>query len=481
MWNSKEVINVKYDMLLRNGYLVDFSSNFEGKADVGIKDGVICDIGEELNIDLAQQAFDLQGAMVMPGIIDTHVHVSAWLGGGNGHKMLAKAGVTSALDMSGPGESVLDLAKTCGVGINLATIEYVRPHHTVADDDPNEAEICSLLDKVLAHGSLGVKLLGGHYPLTPEASERCIGLAAQKNSYVAFHAGTAKNGSNIDGLLEAISLAGSNPLHLAHINAYCRGLVKPYMEETEMAIKALTENPNIISESYLSPLNGTSAEIVDGEPGSLVTRRCLQTGGFAASERGMEEAILAGWAQINYPYAGETILITGEAGRDYWRSRGTDVSVSFAVNPVEPRVRLASAKRPNGKFVVDCISTDGGGIPRNVIIPMGLALVELGALSKKEFVQKASYNPSRMLGLINKGSIAVGKDADITVVDTEKREALMTIVNGRLIMHKGYVCGTGGKIITTAAGEGYVRQKGLEPLIIDLDKSTFKHHAALND
>lgn len=130
---------------------------------------------------------------------------------------------------------------------------------------------------------------------------------------------------------------------------------------------------------------------------------------------------------------------------------------------------------------MDCISTDGGGIPRNVIIPMGLALVELGALSIKELVQKTSYNPSRMLGLINKGSIAVGKDADITVVDTEKREALMTIVNGRLIMHKGYVCGTGGKIITTAAGEDYVRQKGLAPLMIDLDESSFKHHAALND
>ena len=73
---------MKYDILLRNGYLVDFSSNFEGKADIGIKDGFICEIAEELNADLAREAFDLHGAMVMPGIIDTHVHASAWLGGG---------------------------------------------------------------------------------------------------------------------------------------------------------------------------------------------------------------------------------------------------------------------------------------------------------------------------------------------------------------------------------------------------------------
>lgn len=470
---------MKYDILLRNGYLVDFSSNFEGKADIGIKDGFICEIAEELNADLAREAFDLHGAMVMPGIIDTHVHASAWLGGGAGHKMLARAGVTSALDMSGPGESVFSLAKTYGVGVNLATIEYVRPHHTVENENPGEAEIGVLIDKVMEHGSLGIKLLGGHYPLTPEATERCISIAAKKKSYVAFHAGTSNTGSNINGLLEAISLAGNNPLHLAHINAYCRGTINPYMEETEMAVKALTTHSNIISEAYLSPLNGTSAEIIDGVPGSLVTCRCLQTGGFAATEKGLEEAILAGWAQINYPYAGETILVTGEEARDYWRQRGTDVSVSFAVNPAEPRVRLASAKRQNGKFVVDCISTDGGGIPRNVIIPMGLALVSLGAISLKEFVQKTSYNPAQMLGLLNKGTVSAGKDADITVIDREKREALMTIVNGRLIMHKGYVCGAGGRIITTAAGEDYVRSIGLEPLVINMSDSAFANHQAL--
>lgn len=470
---------MKYDMLLQNGYLVDYLADFEAKTDIGISDGVICEIGEGLNVDSAREAFDLQGAMVMPGIVDTHVHASSWLGGGAGHKMLAKAGVTNALDMSGPGESVLSLAKNYGVGVNLATIEYVRPHHTVESANPGEAEISCLIDKVMNRGSLGIKLLGGHYPLTTEATTLCIEVAAKKQAYTAFHAGSVEHGSNIEGFLEAISLAGNNPLHLAHINAYCRGIIKPYVEETEIAISALTAHPNIISEAYLSPMNGTSAEIVDGAPGSLVTCRCLQTGGFEPTEAGMEEAILTGWAQINYPYGGETILITGEEARDYWRQRGTDVSVSFAVNPTEPRVRLALAKRPSGKFVVDCISTDGGGIPRNVIIPMGLALVDLGGLSLKDFVQKASYNPAQMLGLINKGSLTVGKDADITVVDRAKREALMTIVGGKVIMHHGYVCGKGGKIITTEAGASYVREQGLEPLVVDLSKSAFACHAAL--
>ncbi|MCQ5198448.1 hypothetical protein NE554_12115, partial [Phascolarctobacterium faecium] len=94
-------------------------------------------------------------------------------------------------------------------------------------------------------------------------------------------------------------------------------------------------------ESYLSPLNGTSAEIIDGLPGSMVTRRCLKTGGYTEDEAGMEAALLSGWAQVNYPEGQGMTLLTGEVARDYWRGQQTLVSVSFAVNPVGPRVRLA--------------------------------------------------------------------------------------------------------------------------------------------
>ena len=58
------------------------------------------------------------------------------------------------------------------------------------------------------------------------------------------------------------------------------------------------------------------------------------------------------------------ILAIGEEAVEIpWRSRDTDCTVSFAVNYAEPRIRLATAKRDDGKFVVDCISIDGGGIP----------------------------------------------------------------------------------------------------------------------
>jgi hypothetical protein len=209
---------------------------------------------------------------------------------------------------------------------------------------------------------------------------------------VAFHVGTTSHGSNIDGFLQAADLAAGNAVHIAHINSYCRGAVRPYMVETEEAIAALIAHPNLRTENYLSPLNGTSAKCANGAPESRVTQQCLKIGGFPTTEAGFEAAILAGWAEINVEAGGEVALGTGKAAVEYWRQRGTDTTVSFRVNPPEPRLRLATAKRPSGEFVVDCISTDGGGIPRNVIVEMGLAL-STSRLTPSELCARPARTP----------------------------------------------------------------------------------------
>ena len=406
--------------------MIDPVTKLNGVMDMCIKEGKIIEITPEINATLAEENFDISGYYVVPGLVDLHVHASSWLGGKYAHKMMALAGVTSALDMSGPIDSVLDIIKDYGVGLNIACINYVRPGHTVRDNDPDNSEIENLLNDCLQKGCIGLKILGGHYPLTSEATRRIIEVVNSNKAYVAFHAGTlnAKIGSNIEGFLEAVELAKGNSIHLAHINSYVRGLVRPYMEETEEAIKKLKENPNIRSESYLSPMNGTSAKCSKGEPESLGTRTSLSMGGFAPTEKGFEEAIMSGWAHINVEVGGKVILATGKEAVNYWREKNTDTTVSFPVNPIEPRYRLTTAKRDNGQFVVDCISTDGGGIPRNVTVEMGLAMVKLQALTMEDFVLKTSTNPARILGLNNKGHFRIGADADITVLDLAQQRPL---------------------------------------------------------
>ena len=273
--------------------------------------------------------------------------------------------------------------------------------------------------------------------------------------------------SNLEGFHEAIDIIADRPVHLAHINSYCRGRVKDYLAETEEAIAALKAHPRICSEAYLSPFNGTSAQCANGLPESQVTVMCLEAGGFEATEAGLEKAILAGWAQINLEKGGRVVLEVGPSAVKDWREKDTDTTVSFAVNPEIPRLRLATAKREDNEYVVDCISTDGGGIPRNVIVPMGLALVRLGALSLEGFVLKTSRNPAAILGLAGKGHLAPGADGDVTVLDVESLKPMMAVSHGQVIMHEGHVCGKGGRIITTAKGEEAVLAKGLEALVVD--------------
>jgi len=53
-------------------------------------------------------------------------------------------------------------------------------------------------------------------------------------------------------------------------------------------------------------------------------------------------------------------------------------------------------------------------------LSLSLALVRDGVLTMPELVNKMALSPSRILG-INKGSLAEGADADVTIVDTKKK------------------------------------------------------------
>ena len=444
-----------YDLILRGGHVVDPLNGIDGVHDIGLEGGRVAAVAPSLEGRAAREE-DLSGLTVVPGIIDMHVHLSPWLGGRAGHRMLALAGVTTALDMAGPIEGVVEIARAHGAGLNIACINYVRPGHTVESVDPSDAEIRDLLHRSLAAGAIGLKLLGGHFPMTPEAAARTIAVCAAEGAYVAFHAGTLASGSHIDGMHEACALAAGHPLHLAHINSYTRGLVRPAMQEGEEALAALQAHPSITSESYLSPINATSAMCSNGAPESRQTRTCLQMGGFAPTEAGLAEAIAAGWALLNVERDGLVVLDSGPAAVDRWRAEGMQLGVSFVVNPAEPRLRLATARDASGRFVVDALATDGGGIPRNVIVEMGLALVRLEAWTMADFVQKSCVAPARALGLTAKGHLGAGADGDITVLDTAWGTPRMAFVAGKPILRDGVVTGHGSRFITTPAGRDAV-------------------------
>jgi len=69
------------------------------------------------------------------------------------------------------------------------------------------------------------------------------------------------------------------------------------------------------------------------------------------------------------------------------------------------------------------------------LVPVMLDHVNAGRLTLQRFVDLTSAGPSRVYGIANKGRIAAGYDADITVVDLKRRE---TITNAKVGSRAGW-------------------------------------------
>jgi dihydroorotase len=101
----------KIDLLIKSGYLVDAANQREGRFDIGLAAGKVFRIEPEINPDHAKEVFNAGGKLVLPGLVDTHVHLTP-LTRAVGFQMLARAGVTCALDCGGFGEDTWHPVRT---------------------------------------------------------------------------------------------------------------------------------------------------------------------------------------------------------------------------------------------------------------------------------------------------------------------------------------------------------------------------------
>ncbi|MDY2868389.1 MAG: amidohydrolase family protein [Mesosutterella sp.] len=459
-----------FDLLLKGARVVDPVNNVDRVADVAVEGGKIAAVGAGLAGE-ARETVDLTGLVLTPGVIDPHLHLGAEFGSPYGQRMTALSGVTTCLDMAGPVRSIIEDTRSYGCGINVAMLEGFSPMRQFGTEAPTSEQMGKWIDESLDAGAIGVKIMGGHWPVALETELELVRLAPQHHSYVAWHAGSSTAGSNIKGVREVVNGIGDLPLHLAHINAYCRGRVNPVVDEAEEALKLLREHPNIWCESYISPLNGTilACDEKDGHCTDHVTCNCLRTYGFSEDMKGIEGAILAGKLFVIRDNGTVSELLEGQTALEHWKSKGTKTAGSFPVNPAASRFLIATAKREDGSFVVDSLCTDGGCIPRNVIIPMGLSLVRFGALTLSEFVVKASVNAARHLRLVNKGHLSEGADADITVFDFDRQQAVYTWVAGRRVLDHGKLLQKGANFITSERGRAAVEKAGFTSTVVSFD------------
>jgi len=202
-------------LLIRNARL--YNPEFSGKMDILIGGSTILEISEKIQLPPGFDAedFDADGLIVVPGLIDNHVHI-AGAGGEGGPATrtpelnlsdMYKAGVTTVVGCLGTDgftrsvESVLMKAKSIkhnGASAWIWTGAYQVPSPTITGDIGRDL---ALIEEVIGVGELAVS---DHRSSCPSADEliriaahaRVGGMLGKKAGIVNIHMGDALNPFN---------------------------------------------------------------------------------------------------------------------------------------------------------------------------------------------------------------------------------------------------------------------------------------------
>ena len=110
----------KYDMLLKNGHVIDPSNNINELMDVAIKGNRIAQVAKDIPSSQTSKVVNVKGLYVTPGLIDIHVHLYGYAGWLFPDFHSFSNGVTTVVDAGGPGwksfeefkKTIIDTSKT---------------------------------------------------------------------------------------------------------------------------------------------------------------------------------------------------------------------------------------------------------------------------------------------------------------------------------------------------------------------------------
>ena len=387
---------MNFDLVIRGGTLVNHAG--EGLADIGVRDGRIAAIGD-LKTASAGEVFDAAGLHVLPGVIDTQVHFRE---PGNTHKedletgtrAAALGGVTAVFEMpnTNPTTSTAEaLADKLARARNRAHVDHAFYVGATFDNFDQLAELERL------RGCCGIKTFMG-----------------------------ASTGS--------LLVPDDEGLDRVVANIKRRGAFHCEDEARLRERKALAREGDWTSHP----------EVRDDQAGLLAVQRLVK----AARKYGKRVHVLHISSRIEMEFLAtakdvatvETLpqFLTLEGPEAYQRLKG------FA--QMNPPIRYAADRAAVWSLgitqgVVDVIGTDHAphtreekaqsypkspsGMPGvQTLVPVMLTHVAEGRLSLARFVDLTSHGANRIFDIANKGRIALGYDADFTIVDLKAERTI---------------------------------------------------------
>ncbi|MBC7771726.1 MAG: amidohydrolase/deacetylase family metallohydrolase [Pyrinomonadaceae bacterium] len=139
----------QYDLILKNGHVIDPANQRDGVMDVAISGGTIARVALSIPAAEARKVVDATGLYVTPGLIDLHTHVYGYNGAIFPDDSALLAGTTTVVDAGGAGwrtfdemlERIIKPSRTRVLSfLNIVGHGMIGPKHEddVGDMDPEK-------------------------------------------------------------------------------------------------------------------------------------------------------------------------------------------------------------------------------------------------------------------------------------------------------------------------------------------------------
>ena len=382
-------------MIIKNGLLIDPVKEESYVADLKIADGKIAEIAENIVAADGEEVIDAAGKCVAPGLIDGHVH---FRDPGLTYKEDIHTGALSAA--AGGFTTVICMANTKPVVDNVETLNYVL--------ETGKAEKINVL----------------------QAGAVSVGFAGKELTDFEALLAAGATGLTDDG----IPLCDESFVRVAMEKAKALDVVLSFHEEDPSLI-----TNNGVNRGKASEFFGIGGSPKDAEV-SLVKRDCELAKEIGAKINiqhiSSKEAVdlvrqaKAAGAAVYSEAAPHHFTLTEEACIEH----GTLAKMNPPLRTEEDRRAIIDGLKDG---TIDMIATDhaphsveekaksiteapSGIIGLETSLALGItSLVKPGHLSVVELIKKMSLNPAMIYGL-DKGTLNVGKDADLVIFDTEQ-------------------------------------------------------------